>query len=118
MSKKHYSNYAKMSTSTEPVVEEIVAVEEPVVEEVAKVEEPVAEKPVVKKAPKKITGVVCDCSKLNVRKAPNAKAEVICQIAVGTKVIIEKNGSTDEYYKVCLASGIEGFCMKKYIEAE
>lgn len=116
MSKKHYSNYAKMSTN--PVVEEAVEVNEPVVEEAVEVIELVEEKPVVKKALKKVTGVVCDCSKLNVRKEPNAKAEVLCQISVGTKVIIEKNGSTDEYYKVCLASGIEGFCMKKYIEAE
>lgn len=58
-----------------------------------------------------ITGVVV-APLLNVR---DSKANVISEIDKGTKVVIDVNESNDEFYKVRLASGIEGFCMKKYI---
>lgn len=60
-------------------------------------------------------GVVVDCAKLNVREAPQLDAEVVCTINRETEVMIYEQESTDEFYKVCLASGIEGFCMKKFI---
>ena len=41
-------------------------------------------------------GVVVDCVKLNVRKSPAADATILAEIPVGT--------------------GIDGFCMKKFIK--
>jgi hypothetical protein len=29
--------------------------------------------------------------------------------------MIDEKESTEEFYKVCTAAGIEGFCMKKFI---
>ena len=32
-----------------------------------------------------------------------------------TEIVIDAGASTDEFYRVHTAEGIEGFCMKKYI---
>lgn len=68
-----------------------------------------------KKTPKNL-GKVIDCVKLNVREEPNTKAFVVFEIAVGSTVFIDEAGSTDEFYKICTEHGVEGYCMKKFIE--
>ena len=68
--------------------------------------------------PEVLTGIVAGCKKLNVRKAPSATAPIVCTIPVDTEVEILVDESTDEFYYVCTASGIEGFCMKQYITIE
>ena len=62
-----------------------------------------------------IFGIVTNCIKLNIRKAPQIDSEVTCTICSNTKVMIDLKESTDEWYKVYLAEGIDGFCMKNYI---
>lgn len=61
------------------------------------------------------TGVVVDCVKLNVRKSPAADATILAEIPVGTKVQIFDEESTKDFHHVCTATGIDGFCMKKFI---
>jgi hypothetical protein len=63
-------------------------------------------------------GLVTDCKKLNVREEPQADAAIICEIAYQTELIIDEKESTEEFYKVCMAVGIEGFCMKKFIAVQ
>lgn len=63
----------------------------------------------------KVTGVVTDCSKLNVRVAPSADADVVAVIPALTEVVVDAGASTDTFFKVIAASGVEGFCMRKYI---
>ena len=63
-------------------------------------------------------GFVSDCAKLNVRKEPDVKAEVICVIDNNTEVYVDMSESTEDFYKVCGESGFEGYCMKKYITIE
>lgn len=60
-------------------------------------------------------GIVTDCMKLNVRKAPNTNAEVIAVISALTEVVIDTDESDDAFYKVHTSAGICGFCMKKFI---
>lgn len=60
-------------------------------------------------------GVVTDCMRLYVRKAPSTDGEVVTVIDCLSKVMVDIDSSTDEFYKVCTASGAEGFCMRKYI---
>lgn len=60
-------------------------------------------------------GIVTGCLSLNVRKEPRMSSEIICLLDSLTEVLIDEKGSTDEFYKVTTASGIDGFCMKKYI---
>lgn len=123
MSKNHnytsyYQNQRVMTAPVDESAKEDLATEEITVEEViaevaatAEVEEPVEE---VAETPSKV-GVVTGCEKLRVRKGPNATADVICEITKSTAVIIDEEASSNDFYKVCTESGVEGFCMKKFI---
>lgn len=122
MSNKNYKNYNSIS-STKPAEEVVEPVE---VKEEVKVEEPtpVAEEvkpeptpaPVVKPEPSKpLTGKVTGCAKLNVRESANASANVLAVINEGSEVVINRIKSTVDFYAVCTAAGIEGYCMKKFI---
>lgn len=62
------------------------------------------------------TGIVVGCARLNVRKKPNADAEVLHIIERSAKVIIDEENSTKNFYKVCTEVGAEGYCMKQFIE--
>ena len=121
MSNKNYKNYNNISSTkpAEEVTPEVTPVEVEVKEEV-KVEEPtpVVEepKPVVKpEPPKPLTGKVTGCAKLNVRESANATANVLAVINEGSEVVINRIKSTVDFYAVCTAAGIEGYCMKKFI---
>ena len=121
-----YTKYAKVTNEPveevvetpvepEPVPEEPV---EPVVEEMVAEPEPevVPEEPETEpEAPQRKTGRVFNCAKLNVRQEPKATASVVCEISCHTEVEIDEEESTDDFYKIYTASGIEGFCMKSYI---
>ena len=117
-----YKDYTKFSNSQEhteeiqngfaktedDVVEEVV--EQPnAIEEVA--DQPAAIEPV---APK--IGFVVDCAKLNVRSEPYIDSDIVCVIPGSTEVEVDEENSTDDFYKICTYSGVEGFCMKKFIQ--
>lgn len=63
-----------------------------------------------------VIGRVVRCAKLNVRKDPDADAEILGTIPAGAEVMIDEGESTDDFYNVCAASGFEGFCMKQFVE--
>lgn len=114
---RDYTRYSAREQRTETkLMEEAenqianIEFEAPVAEE-AEVEQLSIEEPVVESK----QGVVTDCLKLNVRKEPDSEAEVIGQITAATKLEVYENESTDEFYKICTYSGIEGYCMKKFI---
>ena len=122
MSNKNYKNYNNIS-STKPAEEVVESVE---VKEEVKVEEPtpasVVEavkeepKPVVKpEPPKPVTGTVTGCMRLNVRESASINANVLAVINEGSEVVINRIKSTVDFYAVCTAAGIEGYCMKKFI---
>ena len=77
-------------------------------------EEPILE---IDAKPEPKIGSVVDCKMLNVRKEPNIESEVLCKISWYTELMVYEEESTDEFYKICTASGIEGYCMKKFISA-
>lgn len=119
MSRNDYTKYSnKNEVGNEPEViapvnepeQEVVTAEPDVPVETAETAETV--EPSVES--KKI-GRVFDCVRLNVRSASYGKAPIVCDIPCDTEVEIDENDSTDEFYKVYLASGVEGYCMKKYI---
>ena len=113
---KHYNNYSKSySRPVEPetVIEEVDTVVEETPEEIPVIEET----PVVESTPMmEVTGVVVDCSKLNMRFEPSSDSEIMCTLIRGTEVVIDEAESTDEFYAVCTPAGMEGYCMRKYIE--
>lgn len=102
MSRKDYTKFSNKVES------EVVREREPIVEN--KLEETVSRK--------FLTGTVDNCKMLNVRAEPKSDAEVILAISVTTMVMINPDESTDDFYKVYLADGVEGFCMKDYINVE
>ena len=65
-----------------------------------------------------IIGIVSDCKKLRVRNNPELDSDVICEIEAGSIVEIDEVNSTEEFYKVCTETGIDGYCMKKFIKVE
>lgn len=122
MSKKNYGNYFKAeSVSSEeatriptdiktprvPIVEQESVSVEPEMEEVVE--------PTPEPAPAPVYGTVTDCSKLNIRTNPHTQSEVLCKVDAGAQLTIDLNKSTTEWYKVCTASGVEGYCMKKFV---
>lgn len=60
-------------------------------------------------------GIVTDCTRLNVRKLPNVKAEVLCTVNTSDNLEINEKKSTNVFYKVTTSNGVEGYCMKKYV---
>lgn len=67
--------------------------------------------------PKTVEGVVVNCAKLNVREEPNTEAEVVCVLDVTSEIEIDINASTNSWFKICTATGVEGYCMRKYVDA-
>lgn len=94
-----------------PVVEEVVVGESVVVPPAVEVE---PETP-VKEEVTTTTGVVVNCGKLRVRKNPSPYSAVICEIPKDTKVVVDIDKSTLEYYKVTTIAGVEGYCVKQYL---
>lgn len=85
------------------------------------IQEPVIEKALeetVEQQDDFMEGVVANCNLLNVRAEPKPDAEVLRKVSVDTEVMIDPTESTEDFYKVYLADGSEGFCMKKFIEIE
>lgn len=67
---------------------------------------------------KPVVGIVSGCNKLYVRKQPFKSAADISMIDAGTKVTIEIDKSTTDWYRVRTESGVNGYCMKKFITVE
>lgn len=103
-----------MAKKTNKVAETEATVETTAVEEVVENVTETVEEPKVTK-PK--TGVVANCEKLNVREKPTTSSSVVGVINKTEKVTIKNSESTDEWLKIKTKSGLEGFCMKKFIEA-
>lgn len=63
-------------------------------------------------------GVVTGCYVLDILEEPNEGSDRLGELSSLTKVLIDKEQSTDDYYSVCTSAGIEGYCKKEYILVE
>lgn len=61
---------------------------------------------------------VVNCNKLNVREEPSLDSTIVCEVKSQMELMIDEGESTDDFYKVFTSSGIEGFCMKKFITVQ
>jgi hypothetical protein len=96
-------------TETEPDV-----IENP--EPLKKVDEPATiRNPEPPKPAETIIGIVTNCIRLNVRETPIISAKILSEVDVNSKLMIDETESTEEWFKVYTETGIEGFCMKKFI---
>ena len=62
-----------------------------------------------------IIGIVEGCKKLNVRSNPNPNANVLAVVDKDKELVIDLDKSTNDWYSVCTASGIDGYCMREFV---
>ena len=129
MAKHNYSQYSNANKKSDkpklvpadltedvvvdPVGEPVATPSETVVPEVKMVTETVE----TVMLPKTVTGEVANCYKLNIRVAPVANARIEAIVDAGTKLTINVNESTDDWFKITTESGVNGYCMKKFVDA-
>lgn len=102
---KDYTKFSKEQTKIE--VPEVRAEVTPAIVNVEVMEEPKPEPQVI--------GVVTECEKLNVRRGSLMASPVLCTVNRGAKLVIDEKESTNEFYRVCTADGVKGYCVKKFI---
>lgn len=135
MAKHNYSQYSnsnkKPDKTEKPKLVPADLAEDVTVDSVGVIDEPVATPsetvvPEVKMVtetvetvtlPKTVTGEVANCYKLNIRVAPVANARIEAIVDAGTKLTINVNESTDDWFKITTESGVNGYCMKKFVDA-
>ena len=127
---KHKHNYSQYSNKPK---HENTKVTEELLNPIAEVKmdsEPEVVKPVVtpapnimketvetKSLPETVSGMVVGCAKLNVRKEPNLFADIVCALNVQSEIEIDVEKSDKDWFYICTATGIEGYCMRKFVEA-
>ena len=75
----------------------------------------------VEEAPKKESkvGTVHNCAKVNLRRSPYKDSDgknIITELLTGVAVVIDEDESTPNFYKVITEDGLEGYCMRQFIE--
>ena len=118
MTNNNYTKYSGFSKPQEaPAAPEVkneeVTVTSPTEDPVVAPEDPVTPEPPVED--NAVIGVVTNCVKLNVRKAPEADAEVLTTIPLAAEVKVDIEGSVNGFYKVCTGAGVEGYCKEDFI---
>lgn len=122
MGHKNYHNYSKpfnkengtelASPATSPVIETTA---EPEIDVTTAEPEEVDVAEAAPELPTTVAGIVSGCKKLNVRNKPSTTAVIVTTINEGTEVVIAQPVLDAEFYKVTLANGVTGYCMKKFI---
>lgn len=113
MAKHNYSQYSNKKKAKTPEI----AVPEVKMEVESTVEPEVVVAPIVCEPVATVEGVVVNCAKLNVRVKPSIDADVVCVLNVASEIEIDLDKSTDDWFAVCTATGVEGYCMRKFVNA-
>ena len=77
----------------------------------------VTEQVETKPVPETVTGMVDGWSKLNVRAEANLFADIVCVLDNRSEIAIDVGKSDRDWFFVCTATGVEGYCMRKFVEA-
>ena len=123
MAKHNYSQYSnKKKTNISDISSNAVKMEvkhesEPEVLMGPMVITPVNETVDTVDIPKTVDGVVVNCVKLNVRAEANVDADILCVLNVMSEIKINVEKSTRDWFYVCTATGVEGYCMRKFVDA-
>lgn len=104
-------NYNKMSMKKDNETVELLEKIDEIIPQPVQIDEPVEETP----EPVKIEGVVSGCAQMYVRSEASVDSEPLGIIKRDAKVQIDEAESTVDFYSVCTETGLEGFCMKKFI---
>lgn len=119
MAKRNYSKYSEKNEQiTDVVIENVDTPTDEVVVENAAPEIDLVEETVETVAiPEIVVGTVINCAKLNVRETPATTAAVVAVLDVASEIKINVAKSNGEWVNVCTATGIEGYCMRKFVNA-
>lgn len=77
-------------------------------------EEPTEPMKPIKDEPKTTIGNVT-AKRLNIREKPDIGSSILCVVEANSELMIEKDVSK-EWFKVCTVLGVEGYCMKKFVD--
>ena len=88
--------------------------EEKVDKKETKREEPMEPTESTKDEPKTIIGNVT-AKRLNIREKPDIGSSILCVAEANSELMIEEDASK-EWFKVCTVLGVEGYCMKKFVD--
>lgn len=55
---------------------------------------------------------VTNCLRLHVHCEPDSNSEIVCKLRYLTEVEVDPVNSTQDFYKIYTAFGVEGFCQK------
>ena len=88
--------------------------EEKVDKKETKREEPTEPTEPTKNEPKTIIGNVT-AKRLNIREKPDIGSSILCVAEANSELMIEEDASK-EWFKVCTVLGVEGYCMKKFVD--
>lgn len=128
MSKHNYNKYYERPVGKEAVIQTAEVIGDIVTAGIAEendelafeetpevVEEAIEEVPAKREA---VFGTIVDCVRLNVRKTPNPKADVLYTVDLNGTLMIDLDNSTNDWYSVCNKAGVSGYAMKKYISVK
>lgn len=122
MSNHNYSKYSnKKHNNNKPAVEPSYAVKmevEPVETSTVSVTELMDETVETVAIPEIIKGTVANCMKLNVRVKPRADADVLCVLDVNSELEIDMEKSTSDWFHINTAAGVDGYCMRRFVNAK
>ncbi len=66
-----------------------------------------------------VLGVVTECAKLRLRSTPEVKDNnTITELNFAADLLVDLENSTEDFYKVTTSAGVEGYCMKQYVNIE
>ena len=65
-----------------------------------------------------VFGIVVNCKFLNIRETPNKNANILAKLVENSKVMIDSVASTNDFYSIFTETGVEGYCVKQFIEVQ
>ena len=104
--RKDYTKFSKPSLHEEKADKKETKREEPT--------EPTEPTESTKDEPKTTIGKVT-AKRLNIREKPDIGSSILCVAEANSELMIEEDAS-DEWFKVCTVLGVEGYCMKKFVD--
>lgn len=108
MAKK--KNYSAMYTPEDECADCVIELPDEVAET------PVADETIVCPAEHVyVKGFVTNCARLNVREHPSTDAKVVCVLPLAAELSVCTAHNHDDWFEVCTATGVEGYCMKQFI---
>ena len=107
---EHKQNYNKPVEQQIEVKPEIKPEIKPEVKLVTETVETVA-------LPETIEGFVVNCAKLNVREKASTDSNIVCVLNSMSDIRVDVAKSNNKWVYVYTASGLEGYCMREYIDA-